>query len=619
MWNGTIARCDGPAQKMAPQLSSMHRHYDAAYRFQSEGDLAQAISEHRLFLVDALHNLANGRANIGNYTQSVPLYDDALKLAGKDFALYLDYAGAALDAGDPSKAERLAQAALNINRNEVKTSEWAKAHLVLGRALRAMGKYNEALEEYKAAAAIDPNFENMFALGAAYLWVPDTKSAAQQFEILIAQFGDTADLRMKLGRAYGESGYPEQAIQEFKSVLAKDSKLPGAHYSLGASYISNSGQRAYAEAETEFHKELTIQPNDYLSYSQLGRIALGRRNFREAESDLKRAATLDPANPDNYLSLGELYSSTNKPSDAERALRKAIALTIDPSRNHFAVQRAHYRLSRLLIDRGAIEEGKKETQIARSLLLESRRHDDAILAGKPIVQTVVAKRSAPTLMDVLAVKMLEKQMAPLIARSYCNLGVNAALNRSYGGAVEFFERSHHWDSTIPGVDKSWGNAAFEAQEYAQATGPLSRSLQAHPDDIEARSKLSLSQYMLHEYGKVLRTLQPVGNKLDSTPALAFSYADSMIKTGDFLDGVNQLNRLLQTNSENAMLHRTLAEGYVGLKDYRRAIEQLRIVVRLNPSDAEASEREAKLLQVLEPQDSGMHSESNGGATAFAVH
>jgi tetratricopeptide (TPR) repeat protein len=597
----------------------MHRHYDAAYHFQSEGDLAQAISEHRLFLVDALHSLANGRANIGDYTQSVSLYDDALKLAGKDFVLYLDYAGAALDAGDPSKAERLAQAALNINRNGVKTSEWAKAHLVLGRALRAMGKYNEALEEYKAAAAIDPNFENMFALGAAYLWVPDTKSAAQQFEMLIAQFGDTADLRMKLGRAYGESGYPEQAIQEFKSALAKDSKLPGAHYSLGASYISNSGQRAYAEAEAEFHKELAIQPNDYLSYAQLGRIALSRRNFREAERDLKRAAALDPTNPDNYLSLGELYSSTNRPSDAERALRKAIALTTDPSRNHFAVQRAHYRLSRLLIERGAIEQGKKETQIARTLLLESRRHDDAILAGKPIVQTVVAKRSAPTLMDVLAVKMLEKQMAPLIARSYCNLGVDAALNRNYGGAVEFFERSYHWDPAVAGLDKSWGNAAFEAHEYAQATGPLSRSLQAQPDDIGVRSKLGLSQYMLHEYGKVLRTLQPMGTKLDSAPALAFAYADSLIKTGDFLHGMDQLNRLLQTNSENAMLHRTLAEGYVGLKDYRRAVEQLRIVVRLNPSDAEAAEREAKLSQVLESQESGAHSESNRGAAAFAVH
>jgi uncharacterized protein HemY len=83
--------------------------------------------------------------------------------------------------------------------------------------------------------------------------------------------------------------------------------------------------------------------------------------------------------------------------------------------------------------------------------------------------------------------------------------------------------------------------------------------------------------------------------------------------------MDQLNRLLQTNSENAMLHRTLAEGYVGLKDYRRAVEQLRIVVRLNPSDAEAAEREAKLSQVLESQESGAHSESNRGAAAFAVH
>ena len=93
----------------------MRQHYDAAFRFQAAGDLAQAGMQYKLFLADALHELGNGRADIGEYTRALPLYEDAIALAPADFILHLDYARAALDAGDPSKARVLAQDALNLH------------------------------------------------------------------------------------------------------------------------------------------------------------------------------------------------------------------------------------------------------------------------------------------------------------------------------------------------------------------------------------------------------------------------------------------------------------------------------------------------------------------------
>src|ERR1700679_834311 len=50
---------------------SMRQHYEAAYRFQSSGDLARARLEYELFLADALHEVGNGRANIRQYARAL--------------------------------------------------------------------------------------------------------------------------------------------------------------------------------------------------------------------------------------------------------------------------------------------------------------------------------------------------------------------------------------------------------------------------------------------------------------------------------------------------------------------------------------------------------------------
>jgi hypothetical protein len=76
----------------------MRQHYDAAYRYQSSGDLARADLEHAFFLVAALRHIANFNANTGDYAHAVPLYDEAIALSPSDFALLMDYAGASLDA-----------------------------------------------------------------------------------------------------------------------------------------------------------------------------------------------------------------------------------------------------------------------------------------------------------------------------------------------------------------------------------------------------------------------------------------------------------------------------------------------------------------------------------------
>ena len=367
---GSVVQAQTIAAATSDKLS-MHQHYDAAYRFQSSGDLPRADLEHARFLVAALKHIANFNANTGDYAHAVPLYDEALALSPSDFALLMDYAGASLDAHDPKKAKSLLQVAGNLDTRGTTNRQKADVHRMMGSALRALGNRNAAVEEFHAAIALDPSIDNLCALGNAILDASGPKAATAIFAKVVEQFGDTAAVRMRIGRIYGLAGVPDRAIEEFKKAVAMDPKMPGAHYSLGAAYMSNSAA-GFPKAEAEFHKELALYPNDSFSYPQLGQIALRRHDYHEAELDYKRAAILNPLDADNFDELGKIYAETERPSDAEAALRKAIALTVDPARNNYAIQRAHYRLGRLLLASGNSLEGESELQISQELLAKAR-------------------------------------------------------------------------------------------------------------------------------------------------------------------------------------------------------------------------------------------------------
>jgi tetratricopeptide (TPR) repeat protein len=539
---------------------AMHRHYDTAFRLQAAGHVTEADAEHKLFLAEALRHVANGRANIGEYALSVPIYEQAIQFAPKDFTLHLEYAEAALDADDPAKAKTLAQESLAL-LPEGADQKRAKTMHVLAQALWGTGDRKQSIDDYKAAAALDPSFTNVYAVGTTALTLGDKVTATRIFTGIVAKFGDTATVHMQLGRAYAIArDYPE-AIQEFKKALAKDSRMSGLHYSLGAAMMQSSGEAAYPDAEAEFRKELTLQPDDRLSYPQLGRIALAHHDYKEAESDLIRANELDPGNPDTLRLSAQLYTEMGKIPEAEAAYRNAITATPDPSRHHYEIAAVHYQLGRLLWQSGDRDESKKEMHISEDLTAQSKFQDESTLSGKPNVQSPLQTTHAPKPEEVAEEKRFEGQIGPAIASSYDNLGVHAAIGKSYAVAAAYFGRAAEWNPALTGIDNNWGQAAFEAQQFAEAEGPLNRSSQAHPEDPTTRAMLGISEYELHEYPKALESLQPLEGHLDMFPAMPLAYADSLMRAGDFHQGMERLEAIVKDDPENAAAHRALAEAY----------------------------------------------------------
>jgi tetratricopeptide (TPR) repeat protein len=585
-WASTSATQDQGSPNARSFELSMRQHYDAAFRFQSAGDLAQAGREYKFFLADALHQLGNGRASIRDYDRALPLYEEAIGLS-PDYILYLDYASAALDADDLAKAIDLAQKALSLDSNPIEASELASAHMIIGQALRKKAAYSEAVEQFKTAVAADANFYNMYTLGVAYLALPDVADTNKEFAALLAKFGAPAATHMKLGIAYGEAGYPDEAIEEFKKAIAEDDRLPGVHYSLGASYINKLSDEGFALAEPELRKELTIQPNDPLTYPLLGRILMTQHKYHEAEIDLQLATVLNPKNADNFFDLGELYVATQRPRDAEKALRKAIENTPDPAREHYAIQRAHYRLGRLLLEAGQVEEGKKELDIAQNMLMRSRQLDESKLAGKPAISAILTMTHPATAKEVAAEKVLENQIGPLMAGCYSNLGGIAGLDEDFAQAADDYEHAYRWNLNSKAIDENWGQAAFAAREYNQALNPLRRALNTHPENARIRAMLGISQYETHDYAHALATLRPMESSLRGVPLFGFDYAECMVKTGNAREGSRWLESLAQSDPGNAAYHRALGEAYAASGDSAGAEKEMKTARELDPANAQA--------------------------------
>jgi len=310
-----------------------------------------------------------------------------------------------------------------------------------------------------------------------------------------------------------------------------------------------------------------------MTYAALGEIEVNRHNYPEAENYLKKAVLLGPESPDAYLYLGQMYFATNRSADAETALRQCIQLTTDISRNRYQVQKAHFLLGRVLMQKGQEDAAHAEMAISRELANKTLAQDKSNLAALtdasgsengPTPAAGAAPRPAAVETDpsaLRAVESLKEQIKLPMADSYNNLGAIAATNSDYSGAVKYFERAAEWNPSLEGLDYNWGRAAFAGSQFADAVMPLSRYVKAHPNDAGGRSVLAISQFMVGNYRGCVDALEPAVGKTELAPQAEYVYADSLVRTGQVASGTERLAALEKAHPEIPDVHRALADAY----------------------------------------------------------
>jgi len=576
------------SEKAQTKVVTPRQHYDAARTFQLAGDQEKAAAEYKSFLASALRGAANAQAHVAQFEQATNLFEEAARLAPDDESVQLDYAALRLQQKDFAGAQPLVEQAIARHPKNI------AARVILGQILFSKHEYDAARKELEVAVVEAPSFDDGYLLGLTYIKLNDLPHARMLFEEMVSGLGDSAEIHMRFGRAYGNGEWEalNYSIDEFKKAIAKNDKLPQAHYFLALAYLGRDGESGFKTAVPELEAEAKLSPNEERTHFLLGYIALRQQRFAEAEKELLRATEINPQNPDPLISLGQLYTDKERDSEAEAILRKAIAVTTDVSRNEYQINRAHYLLGRILLRSGRREEGAKELAVSKELRDRAMRPHETPNQKLPEIANLSEKEEVSTLETIVVSPETRKQaddyvneIRLAVADSYNNLGVISASQKSFAVALEYFRKAADWNPLLDTLDRNIGMAAFYATQYDQAIVPLERSLKKQPGDVRARAALGLSAFMVQDFRKASAILSAIPGEVDNDPGLGYAYATSLVKTGDYTEGVRRLKDLSSKNPNNAEMHTFLGEAFSEQKEYSEALEEYRKSLAINADQA----------------------------------
>src|SRR6476661_4026851 len=424
------------------------RHYEAAQQYQRAGNYAAAEAEFRIILAESYLRLGRIYSAEGKYELAVDALKTATLIEPKSTEGLVDLSIAYFHTAEFSKAIEPLQRAIAADPQN------SGAHHMLGKTYFMMGEFDKAAAELQTALKLSPgDYDAEYTLGLAYLKKHDVTSAKQLYDRMVQRLGNRPALRVLIGRAYRETGFLPESIEQFKQAIELDPKFPRVHYYLGLTYLYKDGATRIAEAMKEFEIELAANPDEYFANFYLGILYIMDRKWDPAITLLEKAVKKQPNNPDPYFHLGQAYQGAGKHQQAIEVLQKSIALTPSLDHNDYQVTTAHYRLGQSLIKVGRTAEGEKELQTSADLKSKGFKMDEkkvgAFLSGTSLpnqngktelvkAEGVVADPLALDLKTIEKLKSDEVLFAKVTAAAHNSIGLLRAQKEDFREAdVQF--------------------------------------------------------------------------------------------------------------------------------------------------------------------------------------
>ena len=231
-----------------------------------------------------------------------------------------------LDAGMPERARAVAEAALKV-------SDGAAAHLLMGRALDALGLSDEAIvqlgkvppraTQYVAAQSL---IGRMLRDRGRYREAAETIGRALSSVASGEQGSATDALQDALAQVHERAGDHAQAVKLLEQALARRPQSAELAFALASAYQRN-GQWEHAvdvvRASILKRDADNVQALNFIGYA----LASEGQRLDEARKMLEHALALKPMSGEVADSLGWLYVKLNRLDEAERLLVRADRLT----------------------------------------------------------------------------------------------------------------------------------------------------------------------------------------------------------------------------------------------------------------------------------------------------
>jgi len=191
----------------------------------------------------------------------------------------------------------------------------ATSHYDLGCYMQERKRHKPAIEEFKAALAIDPNHVKAYnGLGISYDAIGDHDRAVESYKAALKIYEKLDYVLNNLGYSYLLQGKTDLAVENFKKALELDSANARYRNNLGLAY-AKSGK--YDSALTEFKGT----GDEARAHYNIAQLYFGEGLYKEAESHFEEASLLKASDPQiekglkAAATLTEIHAKSEKNSE----------------------------------------------------------------------------------------------------------------------------------------------------------------------------------------------------------------------------------------------------------------------------------------------------------------
>ena len=203
--------------------------------------------------------------------------------------------------------ETLFRRAIAVTRNN------SLAHGSLARALADKGHVDEAIEQYRLAAVLDPRDTiALNGLGNLLAQKGDIDGAIAQFQEALRRRPSDSSAHNNLGLMLARKGRTEESIAEFREAVNLKPDEPEPHHNLGL-LLANKGR--VDEAIAQYREAIRLKPDYARAHKNLGMALARQGNLDDAITEFHEAIRIQPdyAEAQKYLEAAQaLRSGANK-------------------------------------------------------------------------------------------------------------------------------------------------------------------------------------------------------------------------------------------------------------------------------------------------------------------